>query len=133
MVKALALEFSTAEKTSAALNTSLAELVNGLINEKVPKEKLAHLQETYLRPDNCPYLISPKINKQIWQQLCQETRNSDSAFQKAQGFLMTGLYTILQICQNDKGVPMDHLIHAIVLLMSANRELNLERRDLLRP
>ena len=68
-VKALALEFSTAEKTSAALNTSLVELVNGLINEKVPKEKLAHLQETYLRPANCPYLISPKINKQIWQQL----------------------------------------------------------------
>ena len=102
-VKALALEFSTAEKTSAALNTSLAELVNGLINEKVPKEKLAHLQEKYLRPDNCPYLISPKINKQIWQQLRQETRNSDSAFQKAKGLLMTGLYAILQLCQNEQG------------------------------
>ena len=46
---------------------------------------------------------------------------------------MTGLYAIPQICQNDKGVPMDHLIHAVVLLMSANRELNLKRRDLLRP
>ena len=132
-VKALALEFSTAEKTSAALNTSLAELVNGLINEKVPKEKLAHLQEKYLRPDNCPYLIFPKINKQIWQQLRQETRNSDSAFQKAQGLLMTGLYAILQLCQNEQGVPKDHLIDAVVLLMSANRELNLKRRDLLRP
>ena len=109
-VKALDLEFSTAEKTSVALNGSLAELVNGLINQKVPKEKLAHLQEKYLRPDNCPYLISPKINKQIWQQLRQETRNSDSAFQKA----------ILQLCQNAQGVPMEHLIHAVVLLMSAN-------------
>ena len=28
---------------------------------------------------------------------------------------------------------MDHLIHAVVLLMTANRELNLKRRDLLRP
>ena len=27
---------------------------------------------------------------------------------------------------------MDHLIHAVVLLMSANRELNFKRRDLLR-
>ena len=129
----MALEFSTAEKNSAALNTSLAKLVNGLIDEKVPKEKLAHLQEKYLRPDNCTYLISPKINKQIWQQLRQETRNSDSAFQKAQGLLMTGLYAILQLCQNEQGVPKDHLIHAVVLLMSANRELNLKRRDLLRP
>ena len=94
---------------------------------------MAHLQETYLHPDNCRYLISPKINKQIWQQLRQETRNSDSAFQKAQGILMTGLYAILQIGRNDKGIPMGHLIHAVVLLMSANRELNLKRRDLLRP
>ena len=110
-----------------ALNTSLAELVNGLINEKVPEEKLAHLQETYLRPNNCPYLISPRINKQIWQQLRQETHNSYFAFEKDQGFL------ICQICQNDESVPMDHLIHAVVLLMSANRELNLKRGDLLRP
>ena len=46
---------------------------------------------------------------------------------------MTGLYAILQLCQNDQGVPMVHLIHAVVLLMSANREWNLKRRDLLRP
>ena len=46
---------------------------------------------------------------------------------------MTGLYAILQRCQNEQGVPKDHLIHAVVLLMSANRELNLKQRDLLRP
>ena len=33
----------------------------------------------------------PKINKQIWQQLRQDTRNSDSAFQKAQSQLISGL------------------------------------------
>ena len=52
-VKALALEFSTAEKTSAALNTSLAELVNGSINEKVPKEKLAQLKSISKSGNNC--------------------------------------------------------------------------------
>ena len=131
--KALALEFSTVEKTSAALQTDLAELVNGLINDKVPKEKLDQLQDKYLRPENCPWLMPPKVNKQIWQQLRQETRNSDSAFQKAQGFLMSGIYALLQLCNESKDTPRDTLIHTVVLLMSANREINLKRRDLLRP
>ena len=104
--KALALEFSTVEKTSAALHTDLAELVNGLINDKVPKEKLDQLQDKYLRPENCPWLMPPKVNKQIWQQLIrQETRNSDSAFHKAQGFLMSGIYALLQLCNESKATP----------------------------
>ncbi len=43
--KALALEFGTLEKSSAALHTDLAELVNGLIDDKVLKEKLDQLQD----------------------------------------------------------------------------------------
>ena len=125
--RALALEFSTVEKTSAALHTDLVELVNGLINDKVPKEKLDQLQDKYLRPENCPWLMPPKVNKHIWQQLRQETRNSDSAFQKAQGFLMSGIYALLQLCNESKDTPRDTLIH------TANREINLKRRDLLRP
>ncbi len=131
--KALALEFSTVEKTSAALDTDLAELVNGLINDRVPKEKLDQSQDKYLRPENCPWLMPPKVNKQIWQQLRQETRNSDFAFQRALGFLMSGIYALLQLCNESKDTPRDTLIHMVVLLMSANREINLKRRELLRP
>ena len=115
------------------MNSDLAALVNGLINDKVPKEKLNQLQERYLRPENCPSLVPPKINRQIWQQLRQETRNSDSAFQKTQGLLMGSVYALLQLCSQMQGGPMDTLIHTIVLLLAANRDINLKRRDLLRP
>jgi hypothetical protein len=49
-LKSLVKEFTPVEQTSSALNSDLAELVNGLINDKLPKDKLAQLQEKYLRP-----------------------------------------------------------------------------------
>ena len=93
--KSLAEEFSVTEKTSPAINANLAEIVKSLLNEKLPKEKLSEVQAKYLRSQNCTNLAqAPKINKQIWQQLRQETRNTDSAFQKAQSLLISGLYAV---------------------------------------
>ena len=78
--KSLAVEFSVAEKTAPAIDSNLAEIVKSLLLEKLPKDKLEEVQNRYLRPENCTNLVAPKINKQIWQQLRQETRNNDSAF-----------------------------------------------------
>ena len=131
--KALAEEFSVAEKTSPAIDANLADIVKSLLTEKLSKDKLAEVQNKYQRPENCTNLIAPKINKQIWQQLRQETRNSDSAFQKAQSLVLSGLYAILQLCNSSSGDQRNVLTHTAVLLLSANRELNLKRRDLIRP
>jgi len=73
--KSLAEEFNVTEKTSPAIDENLVEIVKSLLNEKLPKEKLSEVQAKYLRPENCTNLVAPKINKQIWQQLRQETRN----------------------------------------------------------
>ncbi|CAH3155755.1 unnamed protein product [Porites lobata] len=121
------------EKTSPAIDANLAEKVKSLLTEKLTKEKLAEVQNKYLRPENCTNLVAPKINKQIWQQLRQETRNNDSAFQKAQSLLLSGLYAVLQLCNSANGDQWNVLTHTAVLLLSANRELNLKRRDLIRP
>ncbi|KAK2560970.1 hypothetical protein P5673_016093 [Acropora cervicornis] len=86
--KTLAEEFSVAKKTAPAIDSSLAEIVKSLLLEKLPKDKLAEVQNKYLRPENCTNLVAPKINKQVWQQLRQETRSNDSAFQKAQSLLL---------------------------------------------
>ena len=76
LFKSLAEEFSVIEKTFPAIDANLAEIVKSLINEKPSKEKLSEVQAKYLRPENCTDLLAPKINKQIWQQLRQDTRNS---------------------------------------------------------
>ena len=86
--KTLAEEFSVAKKTAPAIDSNLAEIVKSLLLEKLPKDKLAEVQNKYLRPENCTNLEAPKINKQAWQQLRQETRSYDSEFQKAQSLLL---------------------------------------------
>lgn len=121
------------EKTAPAIDSNLAEIVKSLLLEKLPKDKLAEVQNKYLRPENCTNLVAPKINKQIWQQLRQETKNTDSAFQKAQSLLLSGLYAVLQTCNSSSGEQKNVLTHAAVLLLSSNRELVLKRRDLIRP
>ena len=57
--------------------------MKGLLSEKLAKDKLAKVQNKYVRPDNCTNLVAVKINKQVCQQLRQETKNNDLAFQKA--------------------------------------------------
>ena len=125
--KTLAEEFSVAEKTAPAIDSNLAEIVKSRLLEKLPKEKLAEVQNKYLRPENCTNLVAPpKINKQIWQQLPQETKNNDSAFQKAQSLLLSGLYAVLQTCNSSSGEQKN-------VLTTSNRELVLKWRDLIRP
>ena len=111
----------------------MAEIVKSLLTKKLTKGTLAEVQNKYLRPENCTNFVAPKINKQIWQQLRQETRNNDSAFQKAQSLLLSGLYAVLQLCNSANGDQRNVLTPTAVLLLSANRELNLKRRDLIRP
>ena len=54
-------EFSVAEKTGPAIDEKLAQLVTGLIPEKLPRTKLDELVELYPRPDNCRWL--PSVTK----------------------------------------------------------------------
>ena len=107
--------------------------MKSLLLEKLSKNKLAEVQNKYLTSENCTNLVAPKINKQVWQQLRQETRNNDSAFQKAQSLLLSGLHAVLQTCNSSSGQQKNILTHAAVLLLSSNRELSLKRRDLIHP
>ncbi|CAB4030930.1 Poly P3, partial [Paramuricea clavata] len=130
-------QFAPGEQTGPAIDHDLATIVNELLTEKLTKEKLEPVQDKYLKPENCENLVAPKINKPIWQQLKQETKNTDSTFQKIQQLALSSLYAVLQVCNNlsskqniEDSVIM--LTHSIVLSLAANRELNLKRRDLLR-
>ena len=59
----LADAFSVSERTSAPISTGLAEIVNRLLTDKLPREKLQTVQPKYVRPENCPNLVPPKVNK----------------------------------------------------------------------
>ena len=97
--ESFATQFATGEKTGPSIDKVLSNIMQSLLNEKLPKEKLDAVQKEYLRPENCTNVVAPKINKQIWQQLKQGTKNRDSALQKIQTTMMSSLYAILQVCR----------------------------------
>ena len=84
-------------------------------------------------------LVAPKIDKPIWQQLKQETRNTDSVFQKFQQLYLSSLYAVLYVCNRlsnmhniEDNEKITMLTHSIVLVLATNQELRIKHRDLLR-
>ena len=126
-------EFSTSDKTSPAVDDELAKLIDGLITNKLPKPKLDELLGKYHRPENCTSLLAPKTNKAIWGQLKDSTRKTDIGMQKCQTLYLAAAYALLQASQTTSGETKTTLIHALVLILSGNREFNLKRRELLKP
>lgn len=130
-------EFNPEKAQGPPINEKLAVLINSLLKDGLTKEQL-NMKKDYLQPENCPTLDTPKVNNMLWAQLKQEPRNLDSGLQKGQGHLMSAIYALLNVCnqmmtKSDNNEPLTTLTHAVVLLMSANRQFNLSRRELLRP
>lgn len=131
--KDFASEFSTTDKTSPRVVEDLVKIVKSLINDKLPKTKLDELTEKYSRPENCELLVAPKINRTVWNQLRENTRKADNGMQKCQKMFISSMYAILQAYRLVSGAVRDNLVHALVLSLCGNRELNIKRRELLRP
>ena len=127
------MEFSTSEKTGPPINDDLAKIVNTLLSDKLSKLKIDELTEKYSRPENCEYLVAPKTNKAVWNQLRENSKKADMGLQKCQQFFMGSVYAILQACNSSSGPTREILVHALVLSLSGNRELNLRRREFMKP
>lgn len=132
-LKDLTQQFSTSEKTSAPIDEDLAKMIEGLINDKLPKTKLEELIEKYARPENCTNLVAPKTNKAVWSQLRDTTKKLDSGMQKCQKLFLNAAYAIIQASKTTTGETKTEVIHALVLIMCANREMNVNRRENLKP
>ena len=91
------------------------------------------MTEKYPRPENCKLLVVPKTNRAVWNQLKDAAKIAEMGMQKCQKLFMTGMYAILEASRGACGTIKANLIHALVLILSGNREQNLKRRELLRP
>ena len=64
-LKDLSAEFSTNERTSSSIDGDLLKIIEGLINNKLPKEKIDGLTDKYPRPENCKLLVVSKTNRAV--------------------------------------------------------------------
>ena len=73
-LKDLSAEFSTKETTSSSIDGDPLKIIEGLINNKLPKEKIDGLTEKYPRSENCKVIVVPKTNRAVWNQLKDGTK-----------------------------------------------------------
>ena len=65
--------------------------------------------------------------------LPKKKKKADMGMQKCQKLCMAAMYAILEASRGAFGTIKANLVHALVLILSGHRKLNLKRRELLRP
>lgn len=130
------------EETGLAVNTDLASVVNAMLKDGLPEEKLQEKLNKYHRPENCESLTKVRVNQAVWDNLTPSIRSQDVKLQKVQTSMFKGMCaltsTIDSVLQHMALLPKDNDLlqkstDALALFANANNELNQRRRELIKP
>ena len=116
------------------------------MREKLLDEVLTATQNRYNMPENCECLASTEVNHLIWDKLKPDTRSADIKLQRVQSNLVKGLIPVVSIVEKlvqardnilkdalDSPALIRAATDAIALIGAANFELNMRRRDNIKP
>ena len=124
-----------------------------MLTSKISIDELKEKLENYKRPKNCDMLSTTKVNPEIWRQMSSGSRSFDLRIQRVQQSLIKGLMpiidcfqTLLKVKSNWKNASKqssasDEMVNhmtsllgdSLTLISDANFELNLRRRELIKP
>lgn len=129
--------FDKEEKLGTDVSVRTADLVKAAMRVSMSHSKEKELTEKIFRPENCPSLIVPKINPEIWRDIKKETRDADVAAQRTQNLIHKGLVPLLRVMdtlseRKDKENLMG-LAEAFRLLAMASSHLSQNRKDAVAP
>lgn len=128
-------------KTGPMLQEKVAGMVTNICKEKLSKQKLKEKFEKYEQPSNVELLIAPQVNPPVWEHLQVKTRTSDLKLQKIQLFGIKAM-TVLSLLVNDvvaakgasdKEMLLSRAMDALAFLGTSNRDINMLRREYIRP
>jgi hypothetical protein len=60
-------------------------------------EKLDKILEKFAPPENCEYLVVPKVNEELWYDLNKFHRSNDLAMQNIQKYLIGGVSAVTSV------------------------------------
>ena len=128
------------EIRSPIKNFKLAGIINNLFIEKMDEEKLKKLIKNYKKPENCPNMITPKCNEDIWRGDILNTgrRSNNIVMQKIQMRTVKAACAMAGVC--DKIMEMNlksdqcremitSVIDTLALLGVVTAEINQFRRE----
>ena len=136
--------FSTPEETGPPIHAKLAAKVSDRFLTNLNNEVVTQKIKTYIRPDNCPNLVVPKCNTEVWRNLSKFQRTADLKVSHVQRSISAGAAAIIQILdlllantKSPQSLQIPQLVSkgcdALALFGHASQELSYHRRDTLRP
>ena len=103
------------------------------------------LVKATVRPENCPLLSVAKVNSELWELIRADTRARDAKLQHVLHTLLAGIVPVVNLTDAiitsvntdaympSRTVMVKSLTQAITLLMQVKHEIDLKRRDFIRP
>ena len=134
----------TESEPDQALPEKISTILNNILASGLNEQALAKRKESVKRPENCNLLRVTKVNREIWDIAGKTTCSMDARLQKLQEALIKGLIPISRFAGivgeslgKDPKVPVlppeelwEGLSTSVLLIASANHDLNMCRRDL---
>jgi hypothetical protein len=120
----------------------IAGLIDALFKEGLPEEKLKEKMTAYAKPANVACLAPVKVNSVIWDSLPPPARSMDLKMQKVHNGLIKALIAATQAASGLKNVGqltpelggvLEKIFDSIIFACTATKDLNLRRRELLKP
>lgn len=130
------------DETGPNVDNELASIINTLIKDGLPDEKLQDKMNKYHRPGNCENLTKVRVNQAVWDNLSPSVRSQDVRMQKVQTSLFKGMCALTSMINKlvDQ-IPLfpvgndmlQEATDAFAMFANANTELNHRRRELIKP
>ncbi|CAH3041177.1 unnamed protein product [Pocillopora meandrina] len=130
------------EETGPSVNTELANVVNAMLKEGLPEEKLQEKLNKYHRLENCEFLTKVRVNQPVWDHLTPTVRSQDVRLQKVQTSIFKGMCALTnmidKLLEHLSSLPagndlLQKSTNALTLFANANSELNQRRREFIKP
>lgn len=124
-----------------SIQANLAKLIQGLCSDGLAESQLKEKMGKYHRPSNVEMLQTTTVNNLFWQNLHLKTKREDIKLQKLQLFNIKGI-TVLTYLLNDavsskasldKETLLKGLTDALAFFCAGNKNLNIFRRELIKP
>ena len=111
------------------IDPDVASSMQYLLTNRLAETPLNDMLDRYITPKNARNMCVPKVNTQIWDSLKPHTRNTDLKLQKVQKLLMKGAIAVA----TTKEELTEDQMNGLTCLATASYEMNMLRRDLIKP
>ena len=137
-------ECGLAEIKGPPVGEKLAQIVNRLATSGLEEKSVSDRKAKIVDIENTPMLVAPRLNDCVWQVVQKDTRIRDSTIQGIQKAIAKGLNPIVKCADSlqkatkgqdmpDAQEALTQLVDGLSLVLVGHYNLNMLRRDLIKP